>query len=194
MNWTFGWSASSDIGTLNFDLSSSGTSTLTFDVGSRTILDLFTPNTTDATFGGTTVGSGAYATWVAANATGLGTGSHDLLNVTGTAVDVLTFTGKLELRAAPGFAASLGQVFNVLDWSSVLSPTFASHFTAGGQSNGLSDNGTDFDLPDLNSGVTGLYWDLSVFSATGAVVVVPEPSRALMLLFGMLALLFRRRR
>jgi hypothetical protein len=57
--------------------------------------------------------------------------------------------------------------------------------------NGTGDSGFDLDLPTLSS---GLFWDTSLFLSHGAVFVVPEPSRALLLLVGMLALFFRRRR
>jgi len=49
----------------------------------------------------------------------------------------------------------------------------------------------DFELPTLGS---GLAWDTTRFVTTGAIAVVPEPSRALLMLFGLMALFFRRRR
>jgi hypothetical protein len=47
------------------------------------------------------------------------------------------------------------------------------------------------DLPSLTG---GLVWDTSAFSSHGVLIVVPEPSRALLLLFGLLGLMMRRRR
>lgn len=40
----------------------------------------------------------------------------------------------------------------------------------------------------------GLAWDTSALTRYGVVVVVPEPSRALFLMFGLLGLMLRRRR
>jgi hypothetical protein len=37
-------------------------------------------------------------------------------------------------------------------------------------------------------------WDLSAFASHGVVVMVPEPSRAMLLLLGLLSLVWRRRR
>jgi hypothetical protein len=49
----------------------------------------------------------------------------------------------------------------------------------------------DLDLPSLGAGFA---WDVSAFKTYGLGVVVPEPGRVLLLLFGLLALVFRRRR
>ncbi|MDB6119491.1 MAG: hypothetical protein JWO08_3272, partial [Verrucomicrobiaceae bacterium] len=48
-------------------------------------------------------------------------------------------------------------------------------------------------LPDL-SGTPGLSWDVSRFTTSGSIVVVPEPGRVLLLCLGSLGLLMRRRR
>ena len=74
-----------------------------------------------------------------------------------------------------------GDVLNVVDWTSLV----------GGQIGGTFSAGTDIDLPSLG---TGLSWDTSRFATTGAIAVLPEPSRALLLLLGLLGLAFRRRR
>ena len=52
-----------------------------------------------------------------------------------------------------------------------------------------------FDLPDISG--QSLAWDTSGFMAHGILVVVgviPEPSRALLLMLGLLCLFMRRRR
>jgi hypothetical protein len=74
-----------------------------------------------------------------------------------------------------------------MDWTGLLSGSFnvGSGFSTGGIHG-------DFDLPDISS--TNFAWDTSAFRTHGVIVVVPEPSRLLLLFFGLLGLFFRRRR
>lgn len=80
---------------------------------------------------------------------------------------------------------TLGSIFKLLDWSTV------------GTTDSLAGSG-GFTLADLNLiGVSlgsGLSWDTSAFTTYGVIVVVPEPSRILLLLLGLSGLLLRRRR
>ena len=59
---------------------------------------------------------------------------------------------------------------------------------------GNGDDNLGFDLPDISS--SGFAWDISNFTTLGqiAVVVVPEPSRAVLLMLGLLGVWGRRRR
>ncbi|MCX6855571.1 MAG: autotransporter-associated beta strand repeat-containing protein [Verrucomicrobia bacterium] len=83
-----------------------------------------------------------------------------------------------------------GQIFNLVDWFG----TFSGGFNLG---SGLTQGGIygDFDLPDIS--MTSFNWDTSAFKSHGVIAVVgvvPEPSRAMLMLLGLLALGFRRRR
>ena len=106
--------------------------------------------------------------------------------------DFITIGGSLTLNsgtiASPtisvinnGYTSqNIGDVFNLLDWGTVTLNSFSA-----------PNNTTDLSLPTLNSGFT---WDTTLFATTGILVVAPEPSRALLLLVGMMALFARRRR
>jgi len=78
-----------------------------------------------------------------------------------------------------------GSIFKLLDWSTV------------GTTDSLAGTG-GFTLADLNLiGVapgSGLTWDTSAFTTYGVIVVVPEPSRILLLMLGLSGLLLCRRR
>ena len=80
---------------------------------------------------------------------------------------------------------TLGSIFKLLDWSTV------------GTTDSLAGSG-GFTLADLNLiGVSlgsGLAWDTSAFTTYGVIVVVPEPSRMLLLILGIGGFTLRRRR
>lgn len=183
--------ANSSHGTLTFTPVGAGAYTL--QSGSSTVLSINTAtnqSSIDPSFGGNAVGTAGYNAFVDAV---VGAGNHDRLVFNGAAGSTLTLNGNVAV-VGDNFTAQLGQIFNLIDWSGVISPSFATAFSTGGQRDGLADNGSQFDLPDLNSVVTGLYWDTSRFAASGAIVVVPEPSRALLLLLGCVMCAVRRRR
>lgn len=160
------------------------------------VLGISTPTSTDATFGGNAVGSAGYNAWVDAIS---GTGGHDRLvfnnptSGSGYNVNFLTTTGSLQVIGS-SFAPAGGQVFNLLDWSNLVTPNFTGFTYTGGFLTGNGDEGADLDLPDLNSLVTGLYWDFSRFNTSGNIAIVPEPSRSLLLTLGLVGLVKRRRR
>ncbi len=121
-------------------------------------------------------------------------GTSDRLNIVGTGTNTLTFNANLTVGPAT-LVPTTTEVFNLLDWTGLLSaPTFASRFTFISQLFGNGDEATGLDLPDISG--TGFAWDISAFNINGsiAIVVVPEPSRALLLMAGLLALTRRRRR
>jgi autotransporter-associated beta strand protein len=121
-------------------------------------------------------------------------GQYDFINVTSGAINLGTRNGGLGNGTVSiinnGYlvGAQAGDVFNLLDWTGVMGGAFTANFTGNFTSGGAWD---DMDLPTLGS---SLVWDTSAFASHGVLIVVPEPSRALLLLFGLLGLMMRRRR
>jgi autotransporter-associated beta strand protein len=115
--------------------------------------------------------------------TGAGLGNNASI---GTAADLLIVSGLLTLEtgstlrvqnpnAMTSFA--LGDAWRLFDWS-----------TLGGTASGTF---TNLDLPTLSS---GLVWDMSQLYTAGTVAVVPEPSRVLLLVAGLVCCGLRRKR
>jgi autotransporter-associated beta strand protein len=187
--------AASSHGTLTFTPVSASAST--HSLQGSIILGISGATATNATFDGHAIGSGDYNALVDAVT---GVGSHDRLvfnnptSGSGYTLDFLTTTGKLEVVGS-SFTPQKGQIFNLLDWGNLVTTNNFTGFTFNsGYLTGNGDEGTDLDLPNLDSGVSGLYWDVSRFTASGNIVVVPEPSRVLLLLTGLVAMVPRRRR
>lgn len=160
------------------------------------ILGINSPTTVDPNFGGFALGTPGYNEWLD-NVTG--TGNHDRLNFTngdgGSTYNLnfLTTSGSLQVLSS-GFTPALGQVFNLIDWGNLVSTNFTG-FNIGSSirtGNNLDANEGAFDLPDIST--FGLGWDVSRFTASGNIAVVPEPGRFLLLCFGLSLSLFRRRR
>lgn len=123
-------------------------------------------------------------------------GVSDKLNFIGTGGQSLLFNGNLTVTAS-GYTPLAAETFNLIDWGNLSTVTFASRFSAGSYSGYLLGNGDDnlgFDLPDISS--SGYAWDISNFITNGTImtVVIPEPSRALLLMLGVAGLTTRRRR
>ena len=76
-----------------------------------------------------------------------------------------------------GYSPSYGDVFDLMDWAFAVNITGTPAF--------------DFSAITLNA---GLAFNTDLFASNGMIVVVPEPSRALLLLLGLLGLVMRRRR
>ncbi len=120
-------------------------------------------------------------------------GASDKLNFIGNGSNTLLFNGSLSVGPS-SLIPTAAEVFDLIDWSGLTAaPTFASHFT-GTTLFGNGDESAGLDLPDIFG--TGYIWDISSFTTNGtiAIVLVPEPSRMLLLFLGVLAGAARRRR
>lgn len=161
---------------------------VTLNTGSSSTLEIrgATHTSTDS-FGGNVIGSDEYNTYVRTN--GVGQGDHDQISVTGTFVQQ-TGAG-IDVVAVTGFTAAYGQIFNLLDWTTVAGTSFSTNLGLSGR-DGSGDAALDLDLPDLSG--TGLVWDTSFFATDGILVVVPEPGRMMLLVVGMVLAGMRRRK
>ncbi|GEP44778.1 autotransporter-associated beta strand repeat-containing protein [Brevifollis gellanilyticus] len=179
-------------GTLSFT-PAGGTGTFIFQSGSQVELGITTPNATSASYAGNALGSAGYNAW-ADSFTGVGSGSHDLMNFNASGGGTLTVSGNIKVNAS-GLSPSVGQVFNLIDWNTLITANFSGFNVGNNYRNGSGDNGLQFDLPDI-SGTPNLAWDVSRFTTSGVIVVVliPEPSRILLLGMALSAMFFRRRR
>jgi autotransporter-associated beta strand protein len=169
-----------------------GIATYDLQAGSRTQLSLSTAtNQADLSlpFGGYSPGSPEYNAYLD-GLTGLGSGSHDLLVFNGSAGSTLTFSGDLEVMGTD-FTPAYGQVYNLLDWSELLNADFTL-FDAGINRDGSGDDLAQFNLPDISA--SGLQWDVSRFTLSGTLAIIPEPSRFVLLMLGLATVLLRRRR
>lgn len=116
-----------------------------------------------------------------------------VFNDVGAAASQITIDGAI-LQVGIGLGSTLdsstfqvGDSWKLIDWGG-LTPTGTFYNIYGS-----TLTGTDFDdLPTLTG---GRFWDISNLYSTGVIVVaVPEPARLILLLFGILALGWRRRR
>jgi hypothetical protein len=120
----------------------------------------------------------------------LTSGNHDRLSAAASLN--LSSGGQIVVDNTSGYTPQFGDVFNLLDWTTFNQSTFNLGVNANNQRAGGLQG--DLNLPSL---AAGLSYDLSLFNATGAsgiVIVVPEPSRMVLLVLGFLTMIQRRRR
>lgn len=162
------------------------TGVVTANLGSSIILDIATPTFTSTNnFNGYLPGTDDYNTYIIAN--GTGQGNHDLLSITGT---FSQDGGAKIVVLGNDIVPVVGQIYNLIDWTTAFN---ASSSLGETYRTGAADSSYDLDLPDISS--SGLMWDISNFTTAGViVVVVPEPSRCLLLIIALAAVFGRRRR
>ena len=115
-------------------------------------------------------------------------GNHDLVSISGSFsvdADGTTPLFKIVNRTGAPYTTSpvIGDVFNLMDWAGVM------NFT--GSNTSLSAANFDFSGAIFSGDFA---FDTSAFATHGILVVVPEPSRVLFLMLGLLGLMLRRRR
>lgn len=100
---------------------------------------------------------------------------HDSIFVGGSSTPVIE--GTVQLAALGGYVPQYGDIFDLLDWAGV----------------GDLSAVPNFDFSGISLGA-GLGFNTDLFASHGIIVVVPEPSRAMLVMCGLLGLLSRRRR
>ncbi len=136
--------------------------------------------------------------WEGTLTNGVASTSHDRLSIIG---DFQHDTGaKTNVSFLSGYTPSVGDVFDLYDWATlnlggyVGTGALLDGSSAVAYGNGqLTSGGAlgDLNLPTLSG---GLLWDVQKLQSHGVLIVVPEPSRALLVLAGLAGLLIRRRR
>jgi hypothetical protein len=119
-------------------------------------------------------------------------GIYSSLHLTGQSLNLGASVGSTPtvlVQTAGTATMGQGDIFKLMDWSSISSGTAGIMGTPSGSSAFTAAN--DLVLPVLGSGLT---WDTSAFASYGVVVIVPEPARMALLILGLATLFLRRRR
>lgn len=161
--------------TVNGNLTVSSGGTLVMQLGGATTNDASTVQAQMAANGNLLglVGSvpSAWTNYV------VGTTLHDNILVNGSAAPTINGTIVISSSLLYGYTPAYGDVFKLIDWNVP----------------GSIAGSTTFDYTGVAL-AAGLSFNTDLFASSGVIVVVPEPSRALFLLFGLLAFCYRRRR
>lgn len=111
--------------------------------------------------------------------------SYDHISVGGALTLTAGTTGAPTVLVTTTQDYGYGAIFNLFDWNMLTTRDSGSIGTFN------PNSANDLLLPTLTNGLT---WDTSLFTTAGIIVVVPEPSRMLLMLFALMALAYRRRR
>ncbi|RBP48000.1 putative secreted protein with PEP-CTERM sorting signal [Roseimicrobium gellanilyticum] len=148
---------------------------VTFNAGSSITLQLTLPTGTVPLDGSVTTTS--ISSYIAGLADLDPTTEHDAIDANGT----LTLNPDMTISVVSnGTSFTFGQYFDLFDWTTALAG-----ITTQAEVDAI------LELPTLDAGSE---WKTDLFLSHGIVYVVPEPSRALLLLGGMMVLGVRRRR
>ncbi len=172
---------------IQLSVTSSNTNALTLDAGWNLAGTAAAYLGTHATAGAGGTPDSIYTQWNTVS------GNYSSLSLTGQTLSLGASSGgtpTILVQTAGSSSLASGDIFKLMDWASITSGTAGSIGTPSGSS--AFTTASDLYLPDLAS---GLHWDTSAFASYGIVViVVPEPSRMVLMLFGLAALFMRRRR
>ncbi|CAN5834310.1 hypothetical protein BH11VER1_BH11VER1_04950 [soil metagenome] len=111
-------------------------------------------------------------------------GASDHLNISGLLTVNTLSTTSVNFSAADTGTFTAGMAWDLLDWGSIANNIPASY------NYNFSSLNTELNLAGLGLDTSRFYSDGYI----GVVSIVPEPSRMLLLMFGLMALFFRRRR
>jgi fibronectin-binding autotransporter adhesin len=119
----------------------------------------------------------------------------DVTFTTGSTLEVLPVTGPLSptgLFTGLAWKLIVGDIIGNFD----IDVGLGTDYTLNGGNWATTQGGINLKLPDLWFGQSSGYynWDLSLFQSHGIIIVVPEPSRALLVLLALLPVCLRRRR
>lgn len=165
----------------NGNLSVASTATLGLQLGANGI-SFASQSTTYYTSPGV-LNSNYTSSGVVANA-------NDRIVVGGT----LSLTGGSIMEVSlNGYAPALGDGYDLLDWVALSSGTFSVGPSL--RTGTVADNALyDLKLPDITAVNSDYRWDTSLFASNGILVVVPEPSRLLLIGVGLMVCFLRRSR
>ena len=164
--------ASEGLLTIGGDLNVSAGGTLLMQLGGATLNDESSIRGNENNL--TAISGATIASWESTNTLSL----HDHIISNDASAPVIDGVLKIDSTFLNGYAPVYGDVFDLLDWTTL--------------TNSITGT-TDFDF----TGVVldgALMFNTQLFATNGIIVVVPEPSRAFLLMLGLAGLLLRRRR
>jgi autotransporter-associated beta strand protein len=158
--------------TIGGNLTVNNGGTLLMQLGGKTLNDADSIRGNETNLAGISVG--IRSGWEDTNTLSL----HDRIFSNDASAPVITGTLKIDPAFLNSYTPVFGDIFDLLDWTNLSSSITGS---------------TSFDVSGITLGGE-LAFNYDLFASNGIIVVVPEPSRALFLMLGLLGLMLRRRR